>query len=185
MEPRRLGHGCEGVEAIELVTSEAKLIRASKTENQEYFWAARGAGSGFSASSRATISSCKPFPRRCMGAAIFIPSRKPPPSRRGWSGSPGVSRPASSSVRTVRRKSLTKPVRGVQSLSTRCALCAEFPIVGGMLGVSLRFHDPAARDMQKHSASHPTIGADSPGHGSFRPSYSLRYPHSDITRQAI
>ena len=81
MEPRRLGHGCEGVEAIELVTSEGKLIRASKTENHEYFWAARGAGSGFSASSRATISSCKPFPRRCMGAAIFIPSRKPPPSR--------------------------------------------------------------------------------------------------------
>lgn len=73
------GHGCEGVEAIELVTSEGKLITASKTENQEYFWAARGAGSGFSASSRATISSCKPCPRRCMGAAIFIPSRKPPP----------------------------------------------------------------------------------------------------------
>ena len=96
------------------------------------------------------------------GCSYFYPIEEAATVAGGWSGSPGVSRPASSSVRTVRRKSLTKPVRGVQSLSTRCALCAEFPIVGGMLGVSLRFHDPAARDMQKHSASHPTIGADSP-----------------------
>jgi FAD/FMN-containing dehydrogenase len=41
------GHGCESIEAIEMVTAEGKLITASSDENQDYFWAARGAGSGF------------------------------------------------------------------------------------------------------------------------------------------
>src|SRR6476661_3854692 len=41
------GSGSESVEAIELVTAEGKLITASKGENAEYFWAARGSGSGF------------------------------------------------------------------------------------------------------------------------------------------
>ena len=41
------GSGAESVEAIELVTAEGKLITASKDENAEYFWAARGSGSGF------------------------------------------------------------------------------------------------------------------------------------------
>jgi FAD/FMN-containing dehydrogenase len=41
------GTGMESVEAIELVTAAGELITASATENSEYFWAARGAGSGF------------------------------------------------------------------------------------------------------------------------------------------
>src|SRR6478735_7779754 len=41
------GSGAESVEAIELVTAEGKLVTASKDENAEYFWAARGSGSGF------------------------------------------------------------------------------------------------------------------------------------------
>src|SRR6476660_687071 len=41
------GSGAESVEAIELVTADGKLITASKDENAEYFWAARGSGSGF------------------------------------------------------------------------------------------------------------------------------------------
>jgi hypothetical protein len=41
------GSGTESVEAIELVTAEAKLITANKDEHSEYFWAARGSGSGF------------------------------------------------------------------------------------------------------------------------------------------
>jgi FAD/FMN-containing dehydrogenase len=41
------GIGADSVEAIELVTAEGKLITASKDENAEWFWAARGAGSGF------------------------------------------------------------------------------------------------------------------------------------------
>jgi FAD/FMN-containing dehydrogenase len=41
------GIGAESVEAIELVTAEGRLITASKEQNPEYFWAARGSGSGF------------------------------------------------------------------------------------------------------------------------------------------
>lgn len=45
--PTVWGSGLDGVEAIELVTAEGKLITASKDENSDYFWAARGSGSGF------------------------------------------------------------------------------------------------------------------------------------------
>jgi len=41
------GHGTESVESMKVVTAEGKLITASETENPDYFWAARGSGSGF------------------------------------------------------------------------------------------------------------------------------------------
>ena len=41
------GHGSDSVEAIEVVTADGELITASRDENADYFWAARGAGSGF------------------------------------------------------------------------------------------------------------------------------------------
>ena len=41
------GYGNESVEAIDLVTAEGKLITATKDENADYYWAARGAGYGF------------------------------------------------------------------------------------------------------------------------------------------
>ena len=45
--PTVWGTGAESLEAIELVTAQGELITASATENPDYFWAARGAGSGF------------------------------------------------------------------------------------------------------------------------------------------
>lgn len=41
------GSGAESIEAIELVTPQGELITASKGENPDYFWAARGSGAGF------------------------------------------------------------------------------------------------------------------------------------------
>jgi FAD/FMN-containing dehydrogenase len=41
------GTGTESVKAIELVTPDGELITASENENTDYFWAARGSGSGF------------------------------------------------------------------------------------------------------------------------------------------
>ncbi|MBN9394639.1 MAG: FAD-binding oxidoreductase [Candidatus Melainabacteria bacterium] len=38
------GPGVGSIEAIDLVTAEGKLIKASATENQDFFWACRGAG---------------------------------------------------------------------------------------------------------------------------------------------
>lgn len=45
--PTVWGHGADNLEAIELVTADGELIKASETENPDYFWAARGSGSGF------------------------------------------------------------------------------------------------------------------------------------------
>jgi len=45
--PTVWGPGAESVEAIELVTAAGELITASEKENPDYFWAARGSGSGF------------------------------------------------------------------------------------------------------------------------------------------
>lgn len=45
--PTVWGSGAESLEAIELVTAGGELIKASETENADYFWAARGAGPGF------------------------------------------------------------------------------------------------------------------------------------------
>ena len=44
---RGWGYACEQVVAIDLVTAEGELIRADDTQNQDLFWAARGAGPGF------------------------------------------------------------------------------------------------------------------------------------------
>lgn len=41
------GPGAASVEAVELVTAEGELITATREQNSDYFWAARGAGSGF------------------------------------------------------------------------------------------------------------------------------------------
>lgn len=45
--PTVWGSGADSVEAIELVTAQGELITASTSENPDYFWAARGSGSGF------------------------------------------------------------------------------------------------------------------------------------------
>lgn len=44
---RQWGTGSANVTAIELVTAEGELIQADATQNQDYFWAARGGGSGY------------------------------------------------------------------------------------------------------------------------------------------
>ncbi len=45
--PTVWGTGAENLEAVELVTAQGERITASEHENRDYFWAVRGAGSGF------------------------------------------------------------------------------------------------------------------------------------------
>ena len=44
---RALGWACESVRAIDVVTADGELVHASKNENTDLLWAARGAGPGF------------------------------------------------------------------------------------------------------------------------------------------
>ncbi|MFM2267572.1 MAG: hypothetical protein RL757_1013 [Bacteroidota bacterium] len=44
---RKLGMACESVIGIDIVTADGELVHASKTENPDLFWAARGSGGGF------------------------------------------------------------------------------------------------------------------------------------------
>ncbi|KAJ5656879.1 hypothetical protein N7507_008829 [Penicillium longicatenatum] len=44
---RKWGVACESVMAIDVVTADGQLIRASPTENSDYYWASRGAGCGY------------------------------------------------------------------------------------------------------------------------------------------
>ena len=44
---RKWGWACESVRAIDVVTADGELVRASETENTDLLWAARGAGPGY------------------------------------------------------------------------------------------------------------------------------------------
>jgi FAD/FMN-containing dehydrogenase len=44
---RGWGWAAESIEAIDVVTASGDLVRASETENEDLFWAARGSGPGF------------------------------------------------------------------------------------------------------------------------------------------
>jgi FAD/FMN-containing dehydrogenase len=77
------GHGCESVEAIEMVTAERQLITASKDENQDYFWAARGAGPDFFGVVTRFHLKLHLFQKRSTDADFSIPLKKPPLWRPG------------------------------------------------------------------------------------------------------
>jgi len=44
---RQWGNGCANVLAVEVVTADGEVILADDRQNQDYYWAARGSGSGF------------------------------------------------------------------------------------------------------------------------------------------
>lgn len=67
------GHGAASVEAVELVTAEGKLITASKDGNQDYFWAARGAGSGFFGVATRYHLKLYPLPKAIHGCSYYYP----------------------------------------------------------------------------------------------------------------
>lgn len=69
--PTVWGSGAESLEAIELVTARGELIRASETENQDYFWAARGAGPGFFGIITKYHLRLYPLPKAMHGSVYF------------------------------------------------------------------------------------------------------------------
>jgi len=69
--PTVWGSGAENLEAIELVTAQGELIKASETENPDYFWAARGAGSGFFGIVTKYYLNLFPLPKAIHGSTYF------------------------------------------------------------------------------------------------------------------
>jgi hypothetical protein len=89
------GAGTESIEAIELVTAEGELIKADENENAEYFWAARGAGSGFFGVVTRYYLKLYPLPKAIHGSTYYY-SLDDAPAIGEWLGeiagklSPGV-----------------------------------------------------------------------------------------------
>lgn len=67
------GHGCESVEAIELVNAQGEKLLANAEQNQDYFWAARGAGPNFFAVATRYHLKLYPLPKAITASVYFYP----------------------------------------------------------------------------------------------------------------
>ncbi|MEK7253673.1 MAG: FAD-binding protein, partial [Bacteroidota bacterium] len=68
---RGWGWSCQYIEALDVVTADGQLLRASETENEDLFWAARGAEPGFFGVVTCFYLKTKPRPK-CLTASTFI-----------------------------------------------------------------------------------------------------------------
>jgi len=67
------GPAIGSVEAIEMVTANGELITASKDQNTDYFWAARGAGPGLFAVALRYHLKLYPLPKAITTSAYYYP----------------------------------------------------------------------------------------------------------------
>ncbi len=67
------GPGVGSVEAIELVTPDGELIKATRQEHEDYFWAARGAGCGFFGIALRYHLKLYPTPKNIAGNVYYFP----------------------------------------------------------------------------------------------------------------
>ncbi len=65
------GPACLSVLAIELVTADGKVVKASATEHPDLFWAARGCGPGMFAVATRFHLKCYPLPRAITQSTYF------------------------------------------------------------------------------------------------------------------
>ena len=70
------GHGAGSIEAIEMVTPAGEAITASATQNQDYFWAARGAGPGLFAVCTRYHLKLYPLPKAITASVYYYPYDK-------------------------------------------------------------------------------------------------------------
>ena len=71
---RALGVGCMNVRAVDVVTPDGRLIHANATENPEYLWGARGAGSGFYGIVTRYYLSCHERPKSILRRQDIYPA---------------------------------------------------------------------------------------------------------------
>jgi FAD binding domain len=77
------GPGVGSVEAIELVTADGELIKATREEHKDYFWAARGAGCGFFGVALRYHLKLYPLPKNITGSHYYYPLEESP-TVGGW-----------------------------------------------------------------------------------------------------
>jgi FAD/FMN-containing dehydrogenase len=65
------GPACLSVEAIDFVTADGKMVKASATEHADLFWAARGCGPGMFAVATRFHLKCYPLPKAITGSTYF------------------------------------------------------------------------------------------------------------------
>ncbi|SIN86915.1 FAD/FMN-containing dehydrogenase [Singulisphaera sp. GP187] len=65
------GPACLSVEAVEFVTADGKMIKASATEHQDLYWAARGCGPGMFAVATRFHLKCYPLPKAIATSNYF------------------------------------------------------------------------------------------------------------------
>ena len=71
---RLYGTGCENILAVDVVVADGKLVHASPDENQDLYWAARGAGHGFFGVVTRFHLRCHPLPRAIINSRFWIPA---------------------------------------------------------------------------------------------------------------
>ena len=72
------GPASSNIRAMEIVTAEGRLMRASPRENPDLFWAARGAGPGFFGVVTAFELDLKPLPRALATTSYVLPIDRAP-----------------------------------------------------------------------------------------------------------
>ncbi|KAL1595317.1 hypothetical protein SLS60_010008 [Paraconiothyrium brasiliense] len=70
---RSWGWACQYVKAIDVVTADGRQLRCNEKENNDLFWAARGAGPGFPAIVTRFYLQTKPLPSHIRGSGYIFP----------------------------------------------------------------------------------------------------------------
>jgi FAD/FMN-containing dehydrogenase len=69
---RRFGLALDNLQAVELVTADGKVVRASAAENPDLFWAVRGGGGNFGIVTLFQFA-LHPMPRQVIGGDLIFP----------------------------------------------------------------------------------------------------------------
>ena len=80
---RKHGLTCDNVTAVELVTADGSVVRASESENPELFWALRGGGGNFGVATSFELS-VHPVGPTVLGGVLFYPGDEAEQVVTGW-----------------------------------------------------------------------------------------------------